>query len=164
MIICPNCKEEIDDDSHYCDQCGQMLLFCDSCGRVGAGKRCIYCGGQMSPAGAVAADVAEEPRQEAIPVLTLANTRQGIRFTAADGAVIGRKTGVYKHFFDNNMYVSGQHAQFVYSHSDGWGIIDKDSSNGTFINRNRLQPGRFAALRNGDVLTIAVLDLQVNIV
>lgn len=164
MIICPNCKEEIDDDSHYCDQCGQMLLFCDSCGRAGAGKRCIYCGGQMSPAGAAGSHVPEVTRADSIPVLTLANSQQGIRFTAADGAIIGRKTGIYKHFFDNNMYVSGMHAQFVYSRSEGWGIIDKNSSNGTFINRNRLQPEQFAALRNGDTLTIAVLNLQVSIV
>ncbi len=30
MIICPNCKEEIDDESRYCDQCGQALLFCEA--------------------------------------------------------------------------------------------------------------------------------------
>ena len=47
MIICPNCKEEIDDDSHYCDQCGQALLYCDKCGRVGMGRRCTHCGGMM---------------------------------------------------------------------------------------------------------------------
>ncbi len=47
MIICPNCKEQIDDDSHYCDQCGQALLFCEKCGRVGIGRRCTNCGGLM---------------------------------------------------------------------------------------------------------------------
>ena len=47
MIICPNCKEEIDDDSHYCDQCGQMLTYCEKCGRVGTGRRCTSCGGLM---------------------------------------------------------------------------------------------------------------------
>ena len=47
MIICPTCKEEIDDDSRYCDQCGQALLYCNQCGRVGVGRRCTYCGGLM---------------------------------------------------------------------------------------------------------------------
>ena len=52
MIVCPICKEEIDDDSHYCDQCGQALFFCQQCGRVGVGRRCTYCGGLMvSPDG-----------------------------------------------------------------------------------------------------------------
>ena len=47
MIICPSCKEEIEDDSRYCDQCGQELVYCSSCGRVGIGRRCTYCGGLM---------------------------------------------------------------------------------------------------------------------
>ena len=47
MIICPSCKEEIDDDSYYCDQCGQALLYCKNCGRVGIGRRCTSCGGMM---------------------------------------------------------------------------------------------------------------------
>ena len=48
MIICPNCKEEIEERSHYCDQCGQELAYCTSCGRVGKGRRCTHCGGLMA--------------------------------------------------------------------------------------------------------------------
>ncbi len=47
MIICPNCKEEIEERSHFCDQCGQELAYCTSCGRVGKGRRCTHCGGLM---------------------------------------------------------------------------------------------------------------------
>ena len=47
MIICPNCKEEIEERSHFCDQCGQELAYCSSCGRVGKGRRCTHCGGLM---------------------------------------------------------------------------------------------------------------------
>ena len=47
MIICPNCKEEIEDRSHFCDQCGQELAYCTNCGRVGKGRRCTHCGGLM---------------------------------------------------------------------------------------------------------------------
>lgn len=48
MIICPNCKEEIEERSHYCDQCGQELAYCTNCGRVGKGRRCTHCGGLMA--------------------------------------------------------------------------------------------------------------------
>ena len=48
MIICPNCKEEIEDKSHFCDQCGQELSYCTNCGRVGKGRRCTHCGGLMA--------------------------------------------------------------------------------------------------------------------
>lgn len=47
MIICPSCREEIEENSHYCDQCGQELVYCSSCGRVGMGRRCTQCGGLM---------------------------------------------------------------------------------------------------------------------
>ena len=48
MIICPNCKEEIEERSHFCDQCGQELSYCTQCGRVGKGRRCTQCGGLMA--------------------------------------------------------------------------------------------------------------------
>ena len=47
MIICPACKEGIEDDSYFCDQCGQELSFCKQCGHVGLGRRCTRCGGLM---------------------------------------------------------------------------------------------------------------------
>lgn len=58
MIICPRCKEEIEDESHFCDQCGQELVYCGSCGRVGMGRRCTYCGGMM-----ISADEVLQKRQ-----------------------------------------------------------------------------------------------------
>jgi len=47
---CPNkiCKQEIPDDSCFCDQCGVHLLRCDKCGFVGTSKFCGKCGGSMS--------------------------------------------------------------------------------------------------------------------
>jgi len=47
---CPNkiCKQEIPDDSCFCDQCGVHLLRCDKCGFIGTGKHCGKCGGLMS--------------------------------------------------------------------------------------------------------------------
>jgi hypothetical protein len=47
---CPSkiCKQEIPDDSCFCDQCGVHLLRCDKCGFIGTGKFCGSCGGSMS--------------------------------------------------------------------------------------------------------------------
>ena len=123
MIICPTCKEEIDNDSHFCDQCGQALLFCDRCGNVGVGRRCTRCGGLMvapssNPAEGVPG-MSESLKMEmatsgsgsmrgnhqqdgnGIPVLTLANDSLNIRIVGINGAIIGRRTGPYSHFFDS---------------------------------------------------------------
>ena len=181
MIICPTCKEEIDNDSHFCDQCGQALLFCDRCGNVGVGRRCTRCGGLMvAPSSHPAEGVpgmSESLKMEmatsgsmrgnhqqdgnGIPVLTLANDSLNIRIVGINGAIIGRRTGPYSHFFDKYPYVSGTHAQLKYSVSTGWCVVDKHSSNGTKLNQRSLQPDVDMSLSNGDVLTIANINLQV---
>ena len=180
MIICPTCKEEIDNDSHFCDQCGQALLFCDRCGNVGVGRRCTHCGGLMvAPKNAPGEGIpgmseslkmematsgsmrGNQQQANGIPVLTLANDSLNIRIVGINGAIIGRRTGPYSHFFDKYPYVSGTHAQLKYSINTGWCIADKHSSNGTKLNQRSLQPDVDMSLSNGDVLTIANINLQV---
>ena len=178
MIICPTCKEEIDDDSHYCDQCGQALLFCNQCGRVGLGRRCTHCGGLMvapgssgnaassshtgfDTMGSMAQGISQSPGAGTIPVLTLANDSLNIRIVAMNGAIIGRRQGPYTQFFEKHAYVSGVHAQLKYNPGTGWSIADKHSSNGTKLNQHTLQPDVEMTLNNGDILTLANISLQV---
>ena len=96
-----------------------------------------------------------------IPVLTLANDSLNIRIVGINGAIIGRRTGPYTQFFDKYPYVSGTHAQLKYSPNTGWCIVDKHSSNGTKLNQRSLQPDVDMTLSNGDVLTLANINLQV---
>jgi len=187
MIICPTCKEEIENDSHFCDQCGQALLFCDRCGSVGIGRRCTKCGGLM-----VAPSAQGSPQQPSrlseslkmgmdgttgmgsmtglaqpganaggVPVLTLANDSLNIRIVGVNGAIIGRRNGPYTQFFSQCPYVSGTHAQLRYNPATGWCITDKHSSNGTKLNQRALQPDVEMHLNNGDTLTLANVNLQV---
>lgn len=181
MIICPACKEEIEDDSHFCDQCGQALLFCNQCGRVGLGRRCTHCGGLMVSPEERYAKKQQQPEatgysfsqnlsmgvsqtgapRGGMPVLTLANDSLNIRIVAMNGAIIGRRKGPYIQFFEQHAYVSGVHAQLKYKAGSGWYVTDKHSSNGTKVNQHALQPDVDMILNNGDVLTIANLNLQV---
>ena len=194
MIICPNCKEEIDDDSHYCDQCGQALLYCNRCGRVGMGRRCTHCGGLMVTideyqqsvgsqtaysmsvsAGMIsqtgASQITPSERGAAVPpigaqglpVLTLYNQNLNIRIQGINGAVIGRRQGPYVQYFEQNMYISGVHAQLKYNGTVGWCIVDKHSSNGTKLNQHPLQPDVEMSLKSGDIVTLANVSLQVSI-
>lgn len=159
-MICPDCKEEIDEDSLYCDQCGAALLRCSVCGRVGTGKRCIYCGGVMGEGtvGQTAPSVAVQ-----MPVMTLTIAAQGLAITAQSGAVIGRKKGPYTRIFGADQFVSSLHAQLLYDPANGWGIVDKNSTNGTRVNGEKLAPEHFRALNDGDTLMIADIALQVRI-
>ena len=209
MIICPNCKEEIDDNSHFCDQCGQALLYCERCGRVGMGRRCTSCGSMMLSAGdfldrpgnggnmSVSASVSVRQVSQrsfatssrggvatstrgaittssrggvmggvmqpgaTMPQLMLFNDSLGIRIMGINGAVIGRKQGPYVQFFRQQGYVSGVHAQLLYRQDTGWNIVDKGSSNGTKLNDHRLQPEVEMSIKNGDLVSIANIVLQV---
>ena len=191
MIICPSCKEEIEEESHYCDQCGEALVYCSSCGRVGMGRRCTHCGGLMvsvdelhqqqlqrqqvsiSDAGASlipdsmtsrrAPEGSHMPMQSGIPTLTLYNPTLDIRMVGVNGAVIGRKQGPYHQLFEGNMYVSGVHAQLIYRPDSGWAIIDKHSSNGTKLNQRDLLPDVPMTIKAGDIVTLANINLQVSI-
>ena len=193
MIICPNCKEEIDDDSYYCDQCGQSLLYCNTCGRVGIGRRCTSCGGMMvtpeelmrskeaknrtssvsQSTGFVSQEFVSHTYTKSadilsqtplpIPVLILYNGPLNIRMQGINGAIIGRKQGPYAQFFTQNLYVSGVHAQLTFKPSTGWCITDKHSSNGTKLNERLLQPDIDMSLKNGDIVTIANVNLEVRI-
>ena len=190
MIICPSCKEEIEDDSHFCDQCGQELVYCSSCGRVGMGRRCTYCGGLMvtveelveqrkgqrgaSPEsqsivtfGTNASNRANDSNPTAspggLPTLTLYNPNLDIRMVGVNGAVIGRRQGPYTQLFEGNMYISGVHAQLIYKPDTGWNIIDKHSSNGTKLNQRDLLPDIPMSIKSGDIVTLANINLQVTI-
>ena len=96
-----------------------------------------------------------------MPVLTLANDSLNIRIVGINGAVIGRRKGPYTQFFEQHAYVSGVHAQLKYKADTGWVITDKHSSNGTKVNQRPLQPDVDMTLNNGDILTIANINLQV---
>ena len=93
----------------------------------------------------------------------LINSSLNIRLQGVNGAVIGRRQGPYAQYFEQNMYVSGVHAQLLYKADSGWCIVDKHSSNGTKLNQHPLQPDVEMSMKSGDIVTIANINLEVNI-
>ena len=186
MITCPFCKEEIEENSCYCDQCGQALFYCSSCGHVGSGRRCTYCGGIMMSVQELEAqsqrttmaenlntaapsvttsranvEISQSLIDSGVPRLSLVSHQLNISIQGSNGAIIGRRQGPYRQLFEKDMYVSGVHAQLFYSQESGWCIMDKHSSNGTFLNRKKLQADMGMPLKNNDILSIANINLQV---
>ena len=79
------------------------------------------------------------------------------------GEVASDETLRNLNFFSNNMYVSGVHAQLLFKQDSGWCVLDKHSSNGTKLNQRDLLPDVPMSVKNGDILTIANVSLQVSI-
>jgi len=114
----------------------------------------------------VSARPAEGPQvamPQGVPSLTLYNPSLDIRMLGVNGAVIGRRQGPYQQLFENNMYISGVHAQLIYKPDSGWCIVDKHSSNGTKLNQRDLLPDVPMSIKSGDIVTLANINLQVSI-
>ena len=80
------------------------------------------------------------------------------RLALRDGAIIGRRAGDYVNVFGNQGYVSGTNARLQKNASGAWEIVDLDSTNGTFLNGQKLAAHQPAVFKIGD--TIAFYDLK----
>ena len=175
---CFNCKNEIEDDSLYCDQCGAKIFICPDC-RVpgkGEGKRCGRCGRPLVDAATLAGAPAvkmvdpapEQPQtpppgnpqplpQTPAPETPQPPTRlvcraENITLNLVDGALLGRVEGIYAPQLRRLEYMSARHATITRS-GDCWVIADEGSRNGTAVN------GQWCytplPFRKGDVVRIA---------
>ena len=176
---CPSCREQIDDDSRYCDQCGEQILVCSVCGRPGKGKRCIYDGKEMVTAGGAGQQPTQtvhinQPPVQTIPPVSqpvnqspaagdkikLLSGSQGIMIEVSSGDIIGRKNGPFAGIFGRFSTVSGTHCKFIKT-GGAWYIQDLGSTNGTFCNGQRLSPNVPALLQSGAAVKIADVELMV---
>jgi hypothetical protein len=187
---CALCKETIDDDSRYCDQCGVQLMVCSVCGRPGQGKRCIFDGKELVPAGSVsvqptAVTPTVSPVQPAVPIaqpvqpapqivgsacnasggdkIKLISKIHGIMIEAQDGDIIGRKNGAFAGVFSRFNYISGTHCKIIKT-AAGWHIQDMGSTNHTYYNGNPnpLTPNTLYPLSSGTTIKIADVELLVS--
>lgn len=185
MIYCPKCKSEIDSDSRFCDQCGQEVFYCSRCRKPGKGLRCTSCGAPMvrydelDASAASQEAVVQRPtvtmrdrvmaaamgvtHRSGIPQLMLVNDSLHLRLAGADGAVLGRRNGIYRDMLSSCHYISGTHAQLGYSVQSGWTIMDRGSSNGTYVNGRKVNPNETLRIQNGDRVVLANVEFRVEI-
>lgn len=64
LDYCPFCKEEIEADSIFCDQCGSELRRCTNCGGFCKGNFCSKCGNPSVKASEYAAHSAKTDTQQ----------------------------------------------------------------------------------------------------
>jgi len=189
---CPHCKQTIDDDSFFCDQCGEEILVCSTCGRPGKGKRCIFDGEALvkpgtatptptptpTPTTTMAAPKTASPMvPPPVPVpaapastiiettgagLRIRNAAQGIDLTPTEGDVLGRKTGAFVPTFGRFPQVSGTHLRFE-KVGAAWCVTDLGSLNGTSVNGRKLAPHAPTPLSHGGELKIADLVFAVEL-
>lgn len=90
-----------------------------------------------------------------------APTRVEIAVTK-DEFVIGKKAELCDGVIDFNKMISRSHCR-INRRGNQYTITDLQSSNGTFVNKVRLQPNQPHPINNGDVIRLANSDFQVSI-
>lgn len=167
---CPCCKEVIDDDSRFCDQCGNELHFCPECRQPKRGTECPACGadlidGEHFFAMPLESNNVEAVKEDFVPKKALEIGKMP-KVLEGDGfclilkeGVLGRTTGIYPEF-STQIYISGCHGELRCL--DGqWQIRDLGSHNGTWLNGLKLPANKWESIKVGDQLKIATTHLTV---
>ncbi len=186
-MICPvkTCKNEIDDDSKYCDQCGTQILKCPKCGTLGGVKFCPKDGQRMEPVGKSETVTLVPPQQPSStqPVQVQnkdqrATTRMDLNDVDGAGSLIlihsggtllkinsgdhlGKSVGTHAAFLAGFKYISGKHAEITLS-DNKWFITDQDSTNKTKVNGQIIEPLKGVQIKKGDKIIIADQEFTVN--
>jgi hypothetical protein len=186
-MICPNkiCKQEIPDDSLYCDQCGIQIMRCSKCGNPGTSKFCGKCGGPMvfKEADTTVSKPASDTPQQAVPKPAgVLQSSAAPQTQAASSATVvmpfpATKKLLFCHSDGWNMELadgdilgrtSGSHTDRlgaipvisgthakITCENGIWYITDQKSTNRTYIGGIVAQPGVPVRIKNNDVVQLA---------
>ncbi|MEW6568009.1 MAG: FHA domain-containing protein [Chloroflexota bacterium] len=164
MIECPVCKHQEFIGSLYCGECGTRLV------RVAPAPSAemprARGGGDITITRPASMEGPElEPG--AIIGLRVVSSGQVVSLVGRDNYTLGRVIPTQavvpdvdlSPFNAHDHGVSRMHAEIRLGHA-GVQLIDLDSANGTLVNGRRLQPQEPVSVRNGDIIQLGSLSLQ----
>ena len=182
-MICPNemCKKEIPDDSVFCDQCGCQLRECPDCHAILHTPFCSKCGTPtverkwMEPATPTEKNHAESsvvdmanntentPRTLIIAKTpTLKLQHDDLILDIKSGDVLGRTTGAHAGVLADCKVISSRHTEICLNDNKFF-ITDLGSTNGTYLNNQKLEPNSEYEIHDGDIVTLANISFTAHI-
>ena len=188
LVKCPFCGKEIESDSFYCDQCGEVLKLCPThgfkkgnfCNECTTKTALVYAKDAGSPAipqqspqqvrqqptpqqqssQLIEQQQSQNPPEKTTPKYLYCNAIDA-QLVLVEGAIIGRRTGDYISTFGSQGYVSATHARLQKNDTGSWEIVDLNSTNGTFLNGKRLTPHQPVGFKTGDEISFYDLKFKV---
>ena len=165
MQICPNCRSKQFDGTIFCSECGESLVATTR-------HETTLSLGQHPPTGELADEAAliPAPAPSAGPRITLVlmNSGRRISLDIDDDLLIGRKDNARGIFPDVDLGLDGgydagvsrRHAILAYNNGI-YTVEDLSSSNGTFVNGQRLPAQQAMRLKQGDELKCGTVLMRV---
>jgi uncharacterized OB-fold protein len=184
-MSCPDCGAEVQPSDLVCVKCGANLTRVDSAGeewaspptvmqeRVrledvraaaasGPSATCPNCGAELPEPAARACPECHRPLRHppsvtSLVVLRLAFPSGNVDVPAGTSVVLGRapEESLVAAAFDHHEDVSRRHATITVDDSGRATVRDERSTNGTFVNGDRVLPGSAVTLSDGDELRLA---------
>lgn len=159
LMQCPNCHHTNTESAIYCEGCGLWLADLDSTSEH-------YLGSVTEALGAVRTIRAGDRDIDVRPdefVLLFPHTDNSLILPKSESLILGRSAQPFAappNFVDLSPFeamergVSRQHANIDYR-NDQYVLVDHESANGTYLNKQRLEPGQDYPLKNGDLILLA---------
>ena len=165
MQICPNCHSKQFDGTIFCAECGESLVATTR-------HETTLSLGQRPPTGELGdeATLIPAPTPATGPRITLVimNSGRRISLDIGDDLLIGRKDNARGIFPDVDLGLDGGYdagvsrRQSILAYNNGvYTVEDLSSSNGTFINGQRLAAQQATRLKQGDELKCGTLLMRV---
>lgn len=182
-MICPNeiCNKEIPNDSVFCDQCGCQLKECPDCHAILLSPYCSKCGTQTverkwSESTPEAANkivektsVDDTNNTENISqtmIITKASClklkHENLILDINSGDILGRSTGAHAGELADFKVISSRHAEITLNENK-WIITDLGSTNGSYINNQKLDANSEYEIHDGDIVTLANINFTAQI-
>ncbi len=183
--VCPDCGAEVQPADLVCVKCGANLTHVDSAheerpspptvmhervrledvrsaAAAGPAARCPHCGAVLpEPAARACPECHRALRHPAsvtsLVVLRLSFPNGNVDVPAGTSVVLGRapEESLVAAAFDHHDDVSRRHATVTVDDAGRATVRDERSTNGTFVNGDRVLPGATVTLTDGDRLRLA---------
>lgn len=182
-MICPNpmCKTEISDDSVFCDRCGFQLKECSNCHTVLHTLFCSKCGkptierewNKVIPivknktVEKTSVDVSNDTEEETQTLIirnasSLKLQHDDLILDIKSGDILGRTAGAHAGTLGDFKVISSHHAELRLN-DNKWIVTDLGSTNGTFINNQKLESNFEYEINDDDLITLANVNFTARI-
>lgn len=130
------------------------FIRCKNCNNeVPVGNYCDQCGSILE-----GMSIIKDP----VPSITLKQVKGGNAILKLKpDTIIGRTHGEYIDQLKNYTYISGKHAIISYTEREGWKVTDIGSTNGTYVNDDRLDKGVAHIFKKGDIIDFGTMIFEV---